>query len=209
MFKSRDRGGGASLAISHPIDGDQGAEDDFVRFLGGRQYFLDCCNQSNLVDGIDANGLSAADRLAIRIYSNFTSNWYAQLNGDLWSGAPSPATLAFAQILNKAIARLRPHVGSVYRGMESKDLEALLATHHYKAMVTWPGFTSSSLIRGEAYSGDVLFVIKSHNGRPLGPYAHNSTEQEVLFRCGTRFHVTYVERTGDEAVIEIEEVIET
>ncbi len=197
------------MAISHPIDGDQSAEDAFVQFLGGRRYFLDCCKDSNLADGRDGNGLRAAQRLALWIYTNFTSNWYAEINRELWSGAPSLSVVAFAQILNSAIRKLPAYVGTVYRGIESRDLDALLGTHHYGATVTWPGFTSSSLDRSEAYFGDVLFVIKSRNGRALGLYAHNHHEREVLFPSGARFHVTYVERIDDTAIIEVEEFSET
>jgi hypothetical protein len=197
------------LAISHPIDGDQDVEDAFLQFLGGRRYFLDCCKDSNIVDGTDSNGLTAADQLAIWIYSNFTSNWYSQLNNDLWSGAPSIATTAFARILNGAISKLPTHVGSVYRGIESRDLDALLAIHHFGATVAWPGFTSSTLDRSEAYAGDVLFVIQSHTGRKLELYAQNHTEREVLFPPGTKFHVTFVDVDDDGATIELEEVTET
>lgn len=197
------------MAISHPIDGDAAIEGVFVQFLGGRRYYLDCCKDSNLIDGIDGNGLTAAERLAIWIYSNFTSNWYQQINGELWSGRPSAAVLAFARILNGAINKLPAHVGSVYRGIESRDLDALLAVHHYGATVAWPGFTSTTLDRGEAYAGDVVFVIQSHTGRKLGLYAHNHTEREILFPPGTRFHVTFVEQEDDSAIIEVEEITET
>ena len=197
------------MAISHPIDGDAAVEDVFVQFLGARRYFLDCCKDSNLADGTDSNGLTAADRLAVWIYSNFTSNWYQQINAELWSGRPTAAVLAFAQILNGAINKLPAHVGSVYRGIKSRDLDALLAVHHYGATVAWPGFTSTTLDRGEAYAGDVLFIIRSQTGRALGLYAHNHTEREILFPSGTRFNVTFVERDDDTAVIELEEVTET
>lgn len=40
-------------------------------------------------------------------------------------------------------------------------------------------------------------------------YAHNHSEQEVLFPAGTRFHVTFVERDGDTAVIEVNEITDT
>jgi hypothetical protein len=114
------------LAISHPIDGNQSAEDTFVQFLGGRRYFLDCCKDSNLADGMDGNGLTAAERLALWIYTDFTSNWYAEINRELWSGSPSLSVVAFARILNSAIGKLPAHVGSVYRGIESRDLESSL-----------------------------------------------------------------------------------
>lgn len=197
------------MAISHPIDGNQNVEDAFVQFLGARRYFLDCCKDSHLADGIDAAGLTAADRLAIWIYSNFTSNWYRQLNDELRSGAPSAAVVSFARILIGAINKLPAFVGSVYRGIESSDLDALLALHHYGAAVTWPAFTSSTLDRAEAYAGDVLFVIQSRTGRVLQSYAHNQIEREVLFPPGTRFHITYVERIDDSAVIEMQEVTDT
>ena len=66
-------------------------------------------------------------------------------------------------------------------------------------------FTSTALDRGEAYAGDVLFIIRSQTGRALGLYAHNHTEREILFPSGTRFNVTFVERDDDTAVIELEE----
>jgi len=197
------------LAITHPIDGEQSVEDAFVHFLGGRRFYLDCCRDSKLDDGVDAGGLTASDRLSIWIYSNFTTDWYQQINSELWSGAPSPAVVAFARILNGAINKLPVHAGSVYRGIESRDLDALLAVHHYGATVAWPGFTSSTLDRGEAYAGDVLFVIQSRAGRKLGLYAHNHSEREVLFPAGTRFHITFVEQADDGAIIEVQEVTET
>src|SRR6266403_5514625 len=43
----------------------------------------------------------------------------------------------------------------------------------------------------------------------LGLYAHNHHEREVLFPSGARFHVTYVERIDDTAIIEVEEFSET
>jgi hypothetical protein len=170
------------LGVSHPIDGNWAIENVFVQLLGGRHFFLDCCKDSALVDGVDANGLTAAERLAIWIYSNFTSNWYQQINSELWSGTPSLAVTAFARILNDAINKLPAHVGSVYRGIQSRGLDALLATHHHGAMVTWLGFTSTTLDRGEAYAGDVVFVIQSHTGRVLGPYATDHTERECCSR---------------------------
>jgi hypothetical protein len=62
---------------------------------------------------------------------------------------------------------------------------------------------------GEAYAGDVLFVIQPHAGRRLGLYAHNHPEREVLFPAGTRFRVTYVEQDDDSAIIQVEEVTGT
>lgn len=107
------------------------------------------------------------------------------------------------------MSKLPAQVGSVYRGIQSRDLDAFLAIHHYGATVAWPGFTSSTLDRSEAYAGDVLFIIQSRTGRKLGLYAHNHTEREVLFSAGTRFHITFVEQYDDSAIIEVEEVTET
>lgn len=201
------------MSISHPIDGDKVAENAFVQFLGGWHHYTDACLHSNLQDGIDADrGLTAAERLAIWIYSNFTSDWSNQINGELWSGAPSIAVQGLARILSRAIAKLPLSEGRVYRGFESRDLGAFLAKYHHGSIETWPGFTSCSLSfrRACRYSFDVVFLIQPRTGRVLGQYAHDAADQEVVFPAGTRFRVRSVERVDAEwGTIELEEMSES
>ena len=194
------------MLVSFPIDDDHDVEAVFVRFLGEFAVYADCRHRSKVEDGVDLNGLSAAERLAIWIYSSTDSDFYARINGELWSPPCSAEVSEFSEILHLALRKLPAHDGITYRGYNAANFDDFLDQFEPGITIRWPGFTSSTLDRAEAYEGNVLFIIRSHNGRILGLYADDPGEREVLFPGGTRFQVLSVERDDDAAVIELEEV---
>jgi hypothetical protein len=155
----------------------------------------------------DTNGVDDLEQFAIWIYSSTNARWYEIVNGELWTGHPRPDIQLFSEILNCALEKLPPYEGKVYRGYPAGDLDEFLARHEVDETVTFDGFTSTSKDLATAFPGNVLFIIRSHSGRDLDYYADKPSEQEVLFPSGTPFKVVAVERHGDFAVIEIEEVV--
>jgi NAD:arginine ADP-ribosyltransferase len=191
--------------VSSPIDGDFAVEKIFLDFLGSRTTFDDCCRNSKLKDGLDGGGLLAADRLAIWIYTSHFSNWYAQINSELWSGRPSVAVSNFARILHSALRKLPAHVGGTYRGYDVSAADFPKFDPPGRVL-SWLGFTSTTIAEDQIYPGNTLFTIHSQNGRLIGDYADDPNEKEVTFIAGTKFHVLGVERRGSKWVIELEEV---
>ncbi|HLZ05063.1 MAG TPA: ADP-ribosyltransferase domain-containing protein [Bradyrhizobium sp.] len=197
---------GFCLPIAFPIDGDRALDDLFVRFLGGRALYEDCCVSSRIDDDpAEPNGLSSAERLAIWIYSSTDQHWYERINGELWSPSCSTEVQQFSEILNVALRKLPTHDGIVHRGYYAADLDEFCETYDVGIVVRWPGFTSTSAVREEAFPGNVLFTIRSYSGRILGLYADKPSEREILFPSGTRYRVTFMERDDDVVVIELEE----
>jgi hypothetical protein len=69
-----------------------------------------------------------------------------------------------------------------------------------------PAFTSASRQEENAFYGNVLLIMTSKNGRILSDHSATPELDEVVFLSGTRFRVVAVERNGDDAVIELEEI---
>jgi hypothetical protein len=67
------------------------------------------------------------------------------------------------------------------------------------------GFTSTTSDPSAAFGGNTRFVIRSEHGKDVSPISVFGTEQEVLFRAGTRFRVLSVtESAAGEHVIMLE-----
>ena len=189
--------------VSSPIDGDFAVEKIFLDFLGSRTTFDDCCRNSKLKDGLDGGGLLAADRLAIWIYTSHFSNWYAQINSELWSGRPSVAVSNFARILHSALRKLPAHVGGTYRGYDVSAADFPKFDPPGRVL-SWLGFTRIAEIK---YTRVILFLPFT-----LKMVALSATMLTIRMRKrshsspGTKFHVLGVERRGSKWVIELEEV---
>lgn len=176
----------------------------FVQFLGDHARFEFCCNEAE-IEAYDPLGLSAAERLAVWIYSSTDDGWYARINGELWNGPCSDQVLKMAALLNSGLSKLPPYHGKVYRGFNTPDMDAFLETYGIGGLIRWPGFTSSTLNPEKAFEGNVLFIIHSKSGRILNSYADKPSEEEVLFSSACRFVVISLEREEDFAIIELEE----
>ena len=70
---------------------------------------------------------------------------------------------------------------------------------------TWAAFTSAST--GGGFGGNTRFVIQGKRGKDVKAYSANPTENEVLFKAGTRVRVTEESEERDSVLhIHVEEV---
>jgi hypothetical protein len=99
--------------------------------------------------------------------------------------------------LNRALEKLPPHSGLVYRGTDLPP--EVLAQYQPGAVVTEDAFVSTSVdpavARSPAFAGNVEFRIVSETGRDISSLSLISHEQEVLFPSGKQFYV--ITRTTD------------
>ena len=94
--------------------------------------------------------------------------------------------------IDRALLRLPPHRGKLYRGINVRFDE-----HSYKAghQICWPAFSSASATRAVAesfvHSGNgSLFFVTSAGARAISRYSKFPQENEVLFRPNTLFTIT-------------------
>lgn len=154
---------------------------------------------------IDGPNLPLLHRVAILIYTS-SAGWYAEINRQLREQDVTPAVAEFAQLLTAAVETLIPFEGTVYRGIAVPDLDSFLLDYEPGLVVTWRSFTSTTRDPERAFFGNVLFIIEAKNARLLGHYSATPELEEALFSPGARFRVVAVERNGDDAVIELQEV---
>ncbi len=93
---------------------------------------------------------------------------------------------ARVEALNRALEKLPPHIGPVFRGT---DLPAdVLARYQPDAVVTERAFLSTSMdpavAQSSAFAGNVEFRILSKTGRDISSFSLFPSEQEVLFPNG-------------------------
>jgi NAD:arginine ADP-ribosyltransferase len=183
---------------------DRADQIDRIRRLVGGQAFETAYSRLGLsADWVDPIfRLTDLERLAIWIYTT-PGNWHQIVNEALWSGKVSDEVRVFAAVLDQALLKLPRVSGSVYRGtLISQRTEVFLRNYKVGAIVTWPGFTSTTRSRRNAYVGNVLFRIESINGRSLQGYGAEESDEEVLFATGTRYKV--IDVVADEAVLAVD-----
>lgn len=137
----------------------------------------------------------------------YTSTAYVPLNRGLRSGDPNriAAVAAFRDTLDGALDKLPDRPGMTRRGT---SLPAdVLARYQPGQVVTELGFTST----GKPFSGDVRFEIHGKHGKLVQQYSAHPSEEEVLFRSGTKFAVldrrtVQVPGGGTEVHIQMKEV---
>lgn len=147
-----------------------------------------------------APGLSVGECAHVVAY---TGSAYKDTNSQLRAGVMDEQTWKHASHLNKALSKLPPHRGQVYRKatLDTKDADL------YKSgfIVEERGFTSTAKSSG-VWNGNVHFIIESKTGRDISKISSHPGEQEVLFRSGTRFRITKAEKTQGGRKIYMEEV---
>jgi hypothetical protein len=147
-------------------------------------------------------GLSIAEAIAVMSY---TSNGYVLLNGALREGgAVANAAKPYKDAIEAALRKIKPYKGIVNRGVTMP--EARIEQHKPGAIVTYPGFTSTSIGEGFGHKPHRI-VIVSHTGRYVDFHSSAAGEREVLFRAGTKFKVlSREEGIDDRLTIVMEEV---
>lgn len=125
------------------------------------------------------------------------------LNRALRFGSPELADLApQAGALVSGLNEMPPHVGVVSRRIDFQGdparVQAFLGRFHEGAHVTEPSFLSSSKVDAEhprsIFPGEVEMRIESRTGRDVEAMASIGREREVLFKAGSQFEVTGIEK---------------
>jgi hypothetical protein len=146
--------------------------------------------------------LTDLERLAIWIYTT-PRDWHRVVNDTLWSGSVSDEVRVFARVLDQALQKLPRVSGAVYRGTFIKQRRAeFLSDLKIGKVLTWPGFTSTTRRRHNAYVGNALFRIRSITGRSLQGYGADEADEEVLFATGTRYIV--IGAAVEEAIVAVD-----
>ncbi|MFL5057022.1 MAG: ADP-ribosyltransferase domain-containing protein [Microvirga sp.] len=195
-----------------PITDEAACAAMLVRLMGGDAALFNR-SLAEALSHENPHGLSDMERMAVWVYSNTDQRWYVSINQELRSGSPLDDYRFFAALLNETLEKLPRHSAEVFRGVRFPDINRI-ADHFIEAYDTgrelvWLAFTSSSRLIGKAFEGNVLLTIFSQNGRVLGLYAHRPSEEEILFRAGSRFIVTYVNLDADLVVVGLNEVAGT
>ncbi len=130
---------------------------------------------------------------AIAFYVYATANgWHSAINNQLWAGRPSADVAAFAQVLNEALDKIPPIVGTaatVYRGYHTDDLISFETSYAVDGVVSFPGFTSASFSQAGAFGGNVLFIIRASSARAIWWLSPNFHEEEALLPTDCHFRV--------------------
>jgi NAD:arginine ADP-ribosyltransferase len=158
--------------------------DETTRCLGK------ICNLEAL-DHIFHVEITNIEALAAYIYST-ANGWHSYINKQLWSGSPSSDVAAFAQVLNSTLSKMAAIAGrsaTVYRGYNTRDLDAFSAPYVQDEIVTFPAFTSASFSLEGAFGGNVLFIIRALSARAIWWLSPNFHEEEALLPTDCSFRV--------------------
>lgn len=136
--------------------------------------------------------LSDSELIVLRDY---TGPAYGQLNRILRGGMPDPKTqgqkknfqevMTYKALLNSALSKLPAYKGTVYRTTTLPP--EVLTEYKVGKTIIHKAFTSAST--GFSSFGDYCFVMKSRTGRAIRAFSQNPSEEEVLFRSGTKFKI--------------------
>lgn len=137
-----------------------------------------------VASGHSTCGLSLAEQLAIEQY---TEGAYSEINAALWKKQVTVELQKVISVINNGLSKLRPFVGLVHRDVDLP--KAALDEHSVGNVVTYLGYTSSSIRGGFSPTASVHIDIESRTGRFISPNAQLWSETEVLFMPSTRFKV--------------------
>ncbi|MDT7798374.1 MAG: hypothetical protein QOI78_1807, partial [Actinomycetota bacterium] len=146
-------------------------------------------------------GMSDDGAFAVHAYTRH--ELVGPLNRALRFGGPELVDLApQAGALASGLNEMPPHVGTVSRRIDFQGdparLQAFLGRFHEGAHITEPSFLSSSKVDAEhprsIFPGEVEMRIDSRTGRDVESMASIGREREVLFRAGSQFEITGIEK---------------
>ena len=125
----------------------------------------------------------------------YTGNHYGPVNKEMRIGAMTQEQWDYAKALNDALDKLPPKPSVSVRGTTVPP--AALALYQPGAIVEERAFTSTG--KGKKFSGPHTFEIHGKTGRDVSKLSSHQSENEVLFKSGTRFKV--VSRSGNHIVM--------
>ena len=148
--------------------------------------------------------ITGTEALAFYIYST-ANGWHSHINEQLWAGSPDRDVVAFAEVLNSGLSKLvaiAGKQGTVYRGYNTRDLDAFSAQYVLDKIVRFPAFTSASFAEAGAFGGNVLFIIRALSARSIWFLSPNFHEEEALLPTDCSFRVVdkEVQSVGEEHV---------
>jgi len=126
----------------------------------------------------------------------YSGSHYGVLNDQLRKGQMTMAQYKFAKSLNAGLDRLPAHTGTTFRKANISPEQ--LALYKPGMVVEERGFTSTSKSQG-TWSGSTQYIVHGKTGRDISKISSHKSEQEVLFKSGTRFLVESVK--GNEITL--------
>ncbi len=159
--------------------------------------------------GAPRYGMTDPELVSTYSYTTEKSGWhhYRRLNDELRDSfaegrAPAQRIEDYMLTLNDALDRIPDQAGTFWRGVTLSAQEQ--ASYIPGSTHTWAAFSSSSRKKEKAFRGNTRFVIKGRHGKDIKPYSQYATEDEVLFKAGTRMRVVGTPSRVSRGVVEIE-----
>ena len=145
-------------------------------------------------------------------YTTEKSGWhhYRRLNDELRNAldagrAPAQRVEDYMLTLNDALDRMPDQAGTFWRGVSLSAAER--ASYIPGSVHTWAAFSSSSRKKEKAFRRNALFRVKGRHGKDIKGYSAYASEDEVLFRAGTRVRVIELGQERDGRLrVEVEEI---
>lgn len=133
------------------------------------------------------HGLTEAEMSSINAY---TGSYYKVINPAIWGKKISEKDEVFMEVANSALDQLPAYAATPVIRFSHLP-EPVLAQHEVGNIVTYDAFTSTSKKQDWVWGGGGhRFVIYAgRNGKLVEQLSHHRSEEEVLFKTGTRFKV--------------------
>lgn len=125
------------------------------------------------------------DEAELAVIFGYTGGFYQHLNPALRNGYTDSDLESFTRTLDRGLDKLRDYSGWVYRGV---TLPNSVKRQYVKgAIVSDLAYTSTGL-NGGFFGSDQLHIL-SRTGKYIAPVSKSPSENEVLFKRGTKFKV--------------------
>ena len=159
--------------------------------------------------GAPRYGMTDPELATTYSYTTEKSGWhhYRRLNDELRDAldkgrAPAQRVEDYMLTLNDALDRMPDRAGTFWRGATLSAQEQ--ASYIPGSIHTWAAFSSSSRKKEKAFRGNTRFVVKGKRGKDIRAYSAYATEDEVLFKAGTKMRVVGTPSRASGGVVEIE-----
>ncbi len=150
---------------------------------------------------MELQNIPTEDLVAIKGY---TSDDYKMLNTALRNNdkAELKRLEPYIEVAKSGLRQLPSFKGTVFRGTTLSPEQ--LAKYEPGKIVTEDAFTSTSIDKSAAFSGNTEFYIDSVKGKDISILSDYPNEKEILFKPYTKFEVLKVitdENTGNKIII--------
>lgn len=140
--------------------------------------------------------LSEAEQVALYAWTMDTNKdaLYVRVNSDLRAAGGGEAWRSLVEIIESGLSKLPNYVGEVFRGVKESRLgkqgfNDLVSSHKVGVTVEYAGFTSSTVDYTESLRGRLKLRISSVSGKSIADFSVKPSQQEVLFKTGSKFKV--------------------